>query len=81
MANVTATDDDSESKQLPDCIQSENGLMLTDLGRMQVRIFYRCVGKYKNLIQCMCLLIGYSVLRRFLNVRIESELQNCLIWC
>lgn len=39
MANVTATDDDSESKQLPDCIQSENGLILTDLGRMQVRIY------------------------------------------
>uniref|UniRef100_A0A4W5QEC8 Sphingomyelin phosphodiesterase 4 n=1 Tax=Hucho hucho TaxID=62062 RepID=A0A4W5QEC8_9TELE len=25
-----------ESKQLPDCIQSENGLILTDLGRMQI---------------------------------------------
>lgn len=38
MANVTSTDDDGESKQLPDCIQSENGPVLTDLGRMQVRI-------------------------------------------
>ncbi|XP_060791970.1 sphingomyelin phosphodiesterase 4 isoform X3 [Neoarius graeffei] len=36
MANVTLTDDDGESKQLPDCIQSENGPVLTDLGRMQI---------------------------------------------
>ncbi|MCJ8740888.1 hypothetical protein PDJAM_G00064230 [Pangasius djambal] len=36
MANVTSTDDDGESKQLPDCFQSENGLVLTDLGRMQI---------------------------------------------
>lgn len=38
MANVTSTDDDGESRQLPDYIQSENGPVLTDLGRMQVRI-------------------------------------------
>ncbi|KAM9450929.1 sphingomyelin phosphodiesterase 4 isoform 2-T4 [Clarias gariepinus] len=36
MENMTSTDDDGESKQLPDCIQSENGLVLTDLGRMQI---------------------------------------------
>ncbi|XP_053505035.1 sphingomyelin phosphodiesterase 4 isoform X2 [Ictalurus furcatus] len=36
MANVTSTDDDGESKQLPDYIQSENGPVLTDLGRMQI---------------------------------------------
>ncbi|XP_034167005.2 sphingomyelin phosphodiesterase 4 isoform X2 [Pangasianodon hypophthalmus] len=36
MANVTSTDDDGESKKLPDCIQSENGPVLTDLGRMQI---------------------------------------------
>ncbi|KAI5622538.1 sphingomyelin phosphodiesterase 4 [Silurus asotus] len=36
MANVNSTDDDSDSKQLPHCIQSENGLVLTDLGRMQI---------------------------------------------
>lgn len=47
MENMTSTDDDGESKQLPDCIQSENGLVLTDLGRMQVRIysFYWFIGK------------------------------------
>ncbi|XP_053543823.1 sphingomyelin phosphodiesterase 4 isoform X2 [Ictalurus punctatus] len=36
MANVTSTDDDGESRQLPDYIQSENGPVLTDLGRMQI---------------------------------------------
>lgn len=36
-ANLTSTEDDGESK-LPDCILTENGLELTDLGRMQVRI-------------------------------------------
>ncbi|XP_053334220.1 sphingomyelin phosphodiesterase 4 isoform X2 [Clarias gariepinus] len=36
MENMTSTDDDGESKQLPDCIQSENGLVLTDLGRLQI---------------------------------------------
>ncbi|KAK3555338.1 hypothetical protein QTP86_014930 [Hemibagrus guttatus] len=36
MVNVSSTVDDSESKQLPDCIQSENGPVLTDLGRMQI---------------------------------------------
>ncbi|XP_060746617.1 sphingomyelin phosphodiesterase 4 isoform X2 [Tachysurus vachellii] len=36
LVNVTSTDDDSESKQLPDCIQSENGPVLSDLGRMQI---------------------------------------------
>ncbi|XP_026995784.1 sphingomyelin phosphodiesterase 4 isoform X2 [Tachysurus fulvidraco] len=36
LVNVTSTDDDSESKQLPDCIQGENGPILSDLGRMQI---------------------------------------------
>ncbi|WP_411024518.1 hypothetical protein, partial [Salmonella sp. s57936] len=36
MANVNSTDDDSDSKQLPHCIQSENGPGLTDLGRRQI---------------------------------------------
>uniref|UniRef100_A0A3B4DNA2 Sphingomyelin phosphodiesterase 4 n=1 Tax=Pygocentrus nattereri TaxID=42514 RepID=A0A3B4DNA2_PYGNA len=36
MANLACTEDDGGSKQLPDCIQSENGLVLTDLGRMQI---------------------------------------------
>ncbi|KAL7844051.1 hypothetical protein SRHO_G00225900 [Serrasalmus rhombeus] len=36
MANLASTEDDGGSKQLPDCIQSENGLVLTDLGRMQI---------------------------------------------
>ncbi|TSL04207.1 Sphingomyelin phosphodiesterase 4 [Bagarius yarrelli] len=36
MVNVTLTDDDSQSKQLPDCIQSEDGPVLTDLGRTQI---------------------------------------------
>ncbi|XP_062867744.1 sphingomyelin phosphodiesterase 4 isoform X2 [Trichomycterus rosablanca] len=34
-ANLTSTEDDGESK-LPDCILTENGLELTDLGRMQI---------------------------------------------
>lgn len=37
MANVTSSQDDGESKQLPDCVVGERGLVLTDLGRMQVQ--------------------------------------------
>lgn len=50
MVNVTSAVDDSESKQLPDCIPSDNGPVLTDLGRMQVKIYSFCpyIGKYKN---------------------------------
>lgn len=36
MVNVRSVDDEEASKQLPDCIPSENGLVLTDLGRLQV---------------------------------------------
>ncbi|KAG7480654.1 hypothetical protein MATL_G00058610 [Megalops atlanticus] len=36
LVNVTAVQEDVESKQLPDCIQGQNGLILTDLGRMQI---------------------------------------------
>ncbi|XP_077433717.1 sphingomyelin phosphodiesterase 4 isoform X2 [Vanacampus margaritifer] len=36
MANVTSCEDDGESKQLPDCMVGERGLVLTDLGRMQI---------------------------------------------
>ncbi|KTG42330.1 hypothetical protein cypCar_00043369 [Cyprinus carpio] len=35
MDNVASVDDEGASKQLPDCIPSENGLVLTDLGRLQ----------------------------------------------
>ncbi|XP_026052130.1 sphingomyelin phosphodiesterase 4 isoform X2 [Carassius auratus] len=36
MVNVASVDDEGASKQLPDCIPSENGLVLTDLGRLQI---------------------------------------------
>ncbi|XP_051933138.1 sphingomyelin phosphodiesterase 4 isoform X2 [Hippocampus zosterae] len=36
MANVTSSQDDGESRQLPDCVVGERGLVLTDLGRMQI---------------------------------------------
>ncbi|XP_046870790.1 sphingomyelin phosphodiesterase 4 isoform X2 [Hypomesus transpacificus] len=36
MANLGSGQDDINSRQLPDCIQGENGLILTDLGRMQI---------------------------------------------
>lgn len=36
LVNVASVDDEGASKQLPDCIPSENGLVLTDLGRLQV---------------------------------------------
>ncbi|KAL1253107.1 hypothetical protein QQF64_017800 [Cirrhinus molitorella] len=36
MVNVASVDDEGASKQLPDCIASENGLILTDLGRLQI---------------------------------------------
>nr|XP_015221715.1 PREDICTED: sphingomyelin phosphodiesterase 4 isoform X1 [Lepisosteus oculatus] len=36
MVNYVSTQDDFGSKQLPDCIRGENGLILTDLGRMQI---------------------------------------------
>uniref|UniRef100_A0A8C7G5Y2 Sphingomyelin phosphodiesterase 4 n=1 Tax=Oncorhynchus kisutch TaxID=8019 RepID=A0A8C7G5Y2_ONCKI len=35
MATLGSGQDDGNSKQLPDCVQGENGLILTDLGRMQ----------------------------------------------
>lgn len=36
ISNLGSLEDDGNSKQLPDCVQSENGLILTDLGRRQV---------------------------------------------
>uniref|UniRef100_A0A8C3AI07 Sphingomyelin phosphodiesterase 4 n=1 Tax=Cyclopterus lumpus TaxID=8103 RepID=A0A8C3AI07_CYCLU len=37
IANLSSSQDDGNGKQLPDCIQGENGPILTDLGRQQVR--------------------------------------------
>ncbi|XP_063329399.1 sphingomyelin phosphodiesterase 4 isoform X2 [Pelmatolapia mariae] len=36
ISNLGSSEDDGHSKQLPDCVQSENGLILTDLGRRQI---------------------------------------------
>ncbi|KAA0719960.1 Sphingomyelin phosphodiesterase 4 [Triplophysa tibetana] len=36
MVNVASTENDGGSKQLPDCIPSENGLVLTERGRLQI---------------------------------------------
>ncbi|MGH0144429.1 UNVERIFIED_CONTAM: hypothetical protein FKN15_017180 [Acipenser sinensis] len=36
MVSFVSTQDDGGSKQLPDCIQEANGLLLTDLGRLQM---------------------------------------------
>nr|AAI71455.1 Smpd4 protein [Danio rerio] len=36
ISNVASVDNNGASKQLPDCIPSENGLVLTDLGRLQI---------------------------------------------
>ncbi|XP_077359282.1 sphingomyelin phosphodiesterase 4 isoform X2 [Festucalex cinctus] len=36
MANVRSCEDDGESKRPPDCVRGECGLVLTDLGRMQI---------------------------------------------
>uniref|UniRef100_A0A8C9RD01 Sphingomyelin phosphodiesterase 4 n=1 Tax=Scleropages formosus TaxID=113540 RepID=A0A8C9RD01_SCLFO len=36
VANLSQAPNDLGSKQLPDCIQSENGPILTDLGRLQI---------------------------------------------
>ncbi|XP_016365672.1 sphingomyelin phosphodiesterase 4 isoform X2 [Sinocyclocheilus rhinocerous] len=36
LVNVASVDDEGASKQLPDCIPSENGFVLTDLGRLQI---------------------------------------------
>ncbi|KAM9859546.1 sphingomyelin phosphodiesterase 4 isoform 2-T2 [Aulostomus maculatus] len=36
IANLSSTQDDGDCKQLPDCLPGENGLVLTDLGRMQI---------------------------------------------
>ncbi|XP_038152638.1 sphingomyelin phosphodiesterase 4 isoform X3 [Cyprinodon tularosa] len=36
LSNLSSSQDDGHSRQLPDCIQGENGLVLTDLGRMQI---------------------------------------------
>ncbi|XP_045884401.1 sphingomyelin phosphodiesterase 4 isoform X2 [Micropterus dolomieu] len=36
ISNLGSSEDDCNGKQLPDCIQGENGLILTDLGRRQI---------------------------------------------
>ncbi|XP_029907549.1 sphingomyelin phosphodiesterase 4 isoform X2 [Myripristis murdjan] len=36
ISNLGSSQDEVNSKQLPDCIQGENGLILTDLGRRQI---------------------------------------------
>ncbi|XP_035628329.1 sphingomyelin phosphodiesterase 4 isoform X4 [Oncorhynchus keta] len=36
MATLGSGQDDGNFRQLPDCVQGENGLILTDLGRMQI---------------------------------------------
>ncbi|XP_047203910.1 sphingomyelin phosphodiesterase 4 isoform X1 [Girardinichthys multiradiatus] len=36
LSNLSSSQDDGHSRQLPDCIQGENGLVLTDLGRRQI---------------------------------------------
>uniref|UniRef100_A0A8C3AKE4 Sphingomyelin phosphodiesterase 4 n=1 Tax=Cyclopterus lumpus TaxID=8103 RepID=A0A8C3AKE4_CYCLU len=36
IANLSSSQDDGNGKQLPDCIQGENGPILTDLGRQQI---------------------------------------------
>ncbi|XP_071350140.1 sphingomyelin phosphodiesterase 4 isoform X2 [Trachinotus anak] len=36
ISNLGSSQDDGNGKQLPDCIQGENGLILTDLGRRQI---------------------------------------------
>nr|XP_020467823.1 sphingomyelin phosphodiesterase 4 isoform X2 [Monopterus albus] len=36
ISNLDCSQDDGSCKQLPDCIQGENGLILTDLGRKQI---------------------------------------------
>ncbi|XP_023286203.1 sphingomyelin phosphodiesterase 4 isoform X2 [Seriola lalandi dorsalis] len=36
ISNLGSSQDDGNSKQLPDCIQGETGLILTDLGRRQI---------------------------------------------
>lgn len=38
LSNLGSSEDDGNNRQLPDCIQSEDGLILTDLGRRQVSI-------------------------------------------
>ncbi|XP_055364884.1 sphingomyelin phosphodiesterase 4 isoform X2 [Betta splendens] len=36
ISNLCSAQDDGNCKQLPDCVQGENGLILTDLGRRQI---------------------------------------------
>ncbi|XP_040889076.1 sphingomyelin phosphodiesterase 4 isoform X2 [Toxotes jaculatrix] len=36
ISNLGSSQDDGNCRQLPDCIQGENGLVLTDLGRRQI---------------------------------------------
>ncbi|XP_070703197.1 sphingomyelin phosphodiesterase 4 isoform X1 [Pempheris klunzingeri] len=36
ISNLGSSQDDGNCKQLPDCVQGENGLILTDLGRRQI---------------------------------------------
>lgn len=38
MSSLSSCQDDGLSKQLPDCVQGENGPVLTDLGRRQVGV-------------------------------------------
>lgn len=47
MSSLDSSQDDGNSRQLPDCTQGENGLVLTDLGRKQVGGFQEPAG-------CVC---------------------------
>lgn len=48
MSNLDSSQDDGTSRQLPDCIQGENGLVLTDLGRKQVGAPAQLTGRVCN---------------------------------
>lgn len=37
MSSVSSSQDEAQSRQLPDCVQEAGGLVLTELGRQQVR--------------------------------------------
>uniref|UniRef100_A0A8C6SXJ0 Sphingomyelin phosphodiesterase 4 n=1 Tax=Neogobius melanostomus TaxID=47308 RepID=A0A8C6SXJ0_9GOBI len=36
ISNMGSSEDDANGRQLPDCVQGQSGLILTDLGRMQI---------------------------------------------
>uniref|UniRef100_A0A665TPZ4 Sphingomyelin phosphodiesterase 4 n=1 Tax=Echeneis naucrates TaxID=173247 RepID=A0A665TPZ4_ECHNA len=54
ISNLGSSQDDGNCKQLPDCIQGENGLILTDLGRRQFGVHMSTLCSRPDFLGRLC---------------------------